>query len=63
MFYAGDEYADDDTTSGPLEWCEPFDLDDPDPLDETADRISAVLSTIDMARLDITRHLDTGRPL
>ena len=30
MFYTGDEYADDDCTSGPLEWCDQFTIFDDD---------------------------------
>ena len=30
MFYAGDEYADDDCTSGPIEWCDQFTIFDDD---------------------------------
>jgi hypothetical protein len=38
MFYAGDEYADDDATSGPLDWVEQFWLyDDIDDLDSNLD--------------------------
>lgn len=37
-FYAGDEYADDECTSGPLEWCEAFYLyDDLDEMTEALD--------------------------
>jgi len=34
MFYAGDEYADDDCTSGPVEWCDQFTIFDDDDTDE-----------------------------
>ena len=30
MFYTGDEYADDDCTSGPWEWCDQFTIFDDD---------------------------------
>lgn len=33
MFYAGDEFADDDCTSCPLDWAEAFRLYDDDDLD------------------------------